>query len=132
MNYRFKTKPYGHQLEALEMSWNKEVFAYFMEMGTGKSKVLLDNIAMLYDKGKINGALLIAPKGVYKNWFDQEIPTHLPDHIEKEVVLWQANITKSQSRKLGTLFNTGEELHILVMNVEALSTQKELTLHLNF
>ena len=106
------------------MSWNKEVFAYFMEMGTGKSKVLLDNIAMLYDKGKINGALLIAPKGVYKNWFDQEIPTHLPDHIEKEVVLWQANITKSQSRKLGTLFNTGEELHILVMNVEALSTQK--------
>jgi SNF2 family DNA or RNA helicase len=86
--------------------------------------VLLDNIAMLYDKGKINGALLIAPKGVYKNWFDQEIPTHLPDHIEKEVVLWQANITKSQSRKLGTLFNTGEELHILVMNVEALSTQK--------
>jgi SNF2 family DNA or RNA helicase len=124
MNYKFKTKPYGHQLEALEMSWNKEVFAYFMEMGTGKSKVLLDNIAMLYDKGKINGALLIAPKGVYKNWFDQEIPTHLPDHIEKEVVLWQANITKSQSRKLGTLFNTGEELHILVMNVEALSTQK--------
>jgi SNF2 family DNA or RNA helicase len=61
---------------------------------------------------------------VYKNWFDQEIPTHLPDHIEKEVVLWQANITKSQSRKLGTLFNTGEELHLLVMNVEALSTQK--------
>ena len=64
-------------------------------------KVLLDNIAMLYDKGKINGALLVAPKGVYKNWFDQEIPTHLPDHIDKEVVLWQANITKSQSRKLG-------------------------------
>ena len=124
MNYRFKTKPYGHQLEALEMSWNKEVFAYFMEMGTGKSKVLLDNIAMLYDKGKINGALLVAPKGVYKNWFDTEIPIHLPDHIDKETVLWQSNITKSQSRKLGTLFNTGEELHILVMNVEAFSTQK--------
>jgi len=41
MNYKFKTKPYAHQLKALEMSWNKEVFAYFMEMGTGKSKVLL-------------------------------------------------------------------------------------------
>ncbi|BCV06353.1 MAG: hypothetical protein CM15mV131_260 [uncultured marine virus] len=33
-----------------------------MEMGTGKSKVLVDNMAMLYDKGKINGALIIAPK----------------------------------------------------------------------
>ena len=66
MNYKFKTKPYAHQLGALEKSWDREEFAYFMEMGTGKSKVLVDNIAMLYDKGKINGALIIAPKGVYK------------------------------------------------------------------
>ena len=66
MHYKFKTRPYAHQLKALEMSWNKEVYAYFMEMGTGKSKVLLDNISMLYDRGKINGALIVAPKGVYK------------------------------------------------------------------
>jgi len=99
MNYKFKTKPYAHQLKALEMSWNKEVFAYFMEMGTGKSKVLLDNIAMLYDKGKINGALIIAPKGVYKNWFDSEIPTHLVNHIDKKVVLWQALINQKQFLK---------------------------------
>ena len=59
MNYKFKTRPYAHQLKALEMSWNKEVYAYFMEMGTGKSKVLLDNISMLYDRGKINGALIV-------------------------------------------------------------------------
>ena len=62
MNYKFKTKPYAHQLKALEMSWNKEVFAYFMEMGTGKSKVLLDNVAMLFDKGKINSVLIVAPR----------------------------------------------------------------------
>ena len=86
MNYKFKTKPFAHQLKALEMSWNKEVFAYFMEMGTGKSKVLLDNIAMLYDKGKINGALIIAPKGVYKNWHDLEIPAHLVKHIQTRTV----------------------------------------------
>ncbi len=55
MNYKFKTPPYKHQLRALEMSWDKKCFAYFMEMGTGKSKVLIDNTAMLYDKGKING-----------------------------------------------------------------------------
>ena len=52
MNYKFKTKPYKHQLTALEKSWNKETYAYFMEMGTGKTKVLIDNLAMLYDKGK--------------------------------------------------------------------------------
>ena len=88
INYKFKTKPYAHQLKALEMSWNKEVFAYFMEMGTGKSKVLIDNISMLYDKGKINAALIIAPKGVVKTWCDSEIPDHMVNHIDKKVVLW--------------------------------------------
>ena len=124
MNYKFKTKPYAHQLTALEKSWNKETYAYFMEMGTGKTKVLIDNASMLYDKGKINGLLIIAPKGVVKTWHEQEIPAHLPNHIENVTVLWQANITKGQSKKLGTLFKTGEELHVLIMNVEAFSTTK--------
>jgi len=124
MNYKFKTKPYAHQITALEKSWNKEVFAYFMEMGTGKSKVLIDNIAMLYDKGKINGALIVAPKGVYQNWYNGEIPTHLPEHIDKKVVLWKALINQKQQLQLNTLFESGEDLHILVMNVEALSTKK--------
>ena len=124
MDYKFKTKPYAHQMTALEKSWKKKVFAYFMEMGTGKTKVAIDNIAMLYDHGKINGALIIAPKGVYKNWYSQEIPTHLPDHIEPTTVLWQSLINKTQQQKLDTLFKTGHDLHILVMNVEAFSTKK--------
>ena len=124
MNYKFKTKPYKHQLTALEKSWNRETYAYFMEMGTGKTKVLIDNAAMLYDKGKINGILIIAPKGVVGTWYNQEIPTHLPDHIENVSTLWQANITKKKKEQLDMLFATGEKLHILVMNVEALSTTK--------
>ncbi len=51
-----------------------------MEMGTGKSKVLIDNAAMLYDQGKIDGLLIIAPKGVYKNWYDQENELVSPVH----------------------------------------------------
>ena len=127
MNYKFKTEPYKHQITALEKSWNRETYAYFMEMGTGKTKVLIDNAAMLYDKGKIDGLLIVAPKGVIGTWYNQELPAHLPDHIEKVTVLWQANITKSQSRKLGTLFKTGSDLHILIMNVEAFSTEKGLS-----
>ena len=124
MNYKFKTKPYKHQLTALEKSWSKENFAYFMEMGTGKTKVLIDNMAMLYDKGKIDGALIIAPKGVVKTWYEQEIPTHLVNHIENVTVLWQPNITKTQQDKLESLFEIETALHILIMNVEALSTEK--------
>ena len=124
MKYKFKTKPYAHQLTALEKSWNRENYAYFMEMGTGKTKVLIDNLAMLYDKGKVNGALIIAPKGVVGTWYNQEIPTHLPNHIENVTTLWQANITKKQKESLDKLLKPGEELHILVMNVEAFSTTK--------
>ena len=124
MDYKFKTKPYAHQITALEKSWNKENYAYFMEMGTGKTKVLIDNLAMLYDKGKIDGALIIAPKGVVKTWYEQELPIHLPNHIENVSVLWQANITKGQQEKLDSLFEIDTALHILIMNVEAFSTEK--------
>jgi len=95
-----------------------------MEMGTGKSKVLIDNIAMLYSKGNIDGVLIIAPKGVYKNWVDGEIPTHMPDYVEKKVVLWQSNINQKQQTELDKLFKSDHKLHILVMNVEAFSTKK--------
>ena len=86
-DYRFKTKPYEHQLQALEKSWAQDTYALFMEMGTGKSKVLVDNIAMLYDRGAVRGALIIAPKGVYKNWNDIEFPTQKPEHVENTKVL---------------------------------------------
>ena len=126
MKYKFKKKPYAHQLTALEKSWNRDTFAYFMEMGTGKTKVLIDNLAMLYDKGKVDGALIVAPKGVVGTWYNQELPAHLPDHIENVTVLWQSNINKKQQDKLDQLFKTGHELHILIMNVEAFSTTKGL------
>ena len=124
--YRYKTKPYAHQLKALKKSWAQKNYALFMEMGTGKSKVLVDNIAMLYDNGAIRGALIVAPKGVYKNWDQIEFPVHLPDHVEHTKVLWEANITKKKQAELDTLFDDKGDLKILIMNVEAFSTSKGL------
>ena len=124
MTYKFKTKPYAHQLVALEKSVDEKEYGYFMEMGTGKSKVLVDNMAILYDKGKINGALIIAPKGVYNNWYSQEIPTHLASHIKPKMVMWTALASKAKEKEYQTLFETGFDLHVLIMNVEAFSTKR--------
>ena len=132
MDYKFKTKPYAHQLTALEKSWDKTEYGYFMEMGTGKSKVLVDNMAMLYDKGKINGAIIVAPKGVYRTWLEQEIPTHLASHIQPTMVLWTASTSKTKDKEYQLLFKTGHDLHILIMNVEALSTKKGLAFAAKF
>jgi hypothetical protein len=42
MNYKFKTTPYAHQLTALEKFLDeRKYYAYFMEMGTGKSKGII-------------------------------------------------------------------------------------------
>ena len=74
---------------------------------------------------KLDGALIVAPKGVIGTWHDQEIPEHFPPRIEKVTVLWQANITKGQSREIRDVYLKQEKnLHILIMNVEAFSTQK--------
>ena len=125
-HYKFKTKPYDHQLKALEKSWAAKTYALFMEMGTGKSKVLVDNIAILYDRGAIRGALIVAPKGVYKNWHDIEFPVHMPEHVEYTKVLWEPLKTKKKQMELDTLFDDKGDLKILIMNVEAFSTAKGL------
>ena len=126
--YKFKTKPYKHQLHALEMCWNKKEYGLLMEMGTGKSKVLIDNIGVLYEQERINSALIIAPKSMYKTWERHEIPNRLPSYIgdESRIVIWQPNLTQKYKRKLGTLFENTSELKIFIMNVEALSSQKGL------
>ena len=126
MIYNFKTKPYAHQMTALEKSWDKSEYGYFMEMGTGKSKVLVDNMAMLYDKGRINGAVIIAPKGVYRNWLSQEIQNHLPSHVQHKTVLWTASSSKAKDKEYRQLFESDDDLHILIVNVEALSTKRGL------
>jgi len=46
--YNFKKNPFDHQRDALEEGLLRPEFGYFMEMGTGKSKVLIDNMGMLY------------------------------------------------------------------------------------
>ena len=124
MDYKFKTEPYEHQLTALGASHKKENFALFMEMGTGKSKVLIDNIAMLYDRGKINAALIVAPKGVYHNWERQELPIHMPEHVLYQTITWSPVETKKQQTELKKLFIHNEDLVIFLMNIEAFSTKK--------
>ena len=120
--YKFKSKPYKHQFNAWLRSKDEENFALFMEMGTGKSKVTIDNFAYLYDQGKIDSVLLVAPKGVYRNWIDREIPKHLADHIRYTQAIWTAAKSKSKIVELNNILKGGYDLRILVMNVEAFST----------
>ena len=116
--YPYKTTPYEHQRNALNQSAEKSQWAYFMEMGTGKTKVTIDNMAYLFFQRKINSALIIAPKSVYLNW-ELEIEAHLPDVLKYKTYKW--NIDKPKDLYA---LNNFKDLKIFLINVEALSTKR--------
>ena len=127
VNYKFKIKPFDHQITALERGWQRPEFGLFMEMGTGKSKVLIDNLGMLYQEGEMNFALIIAPKGVYRNWTSKEIPEHMSDDIPHRVIRWVASPNKTQQAEMRSVGEAFEGLTIFVMNVESFSSVKGRT-----
>ena len=124
MTYKFETEPYDHQREIFNDSWAVKNYALFLEMGTGKTKLAVDTAGALYEAGQIDTVLVIAPKGVYANWTQKEIPTHLPERIKRSVLQWQPNFTKKYVKEIRKLATIHTALHWLVMNVEAMSTKK--------
>jgi SNF2 family DNA or RNA helicase len=122
--YPFKNKPFLHQQAYLQRFWEEPVAALFAEMGTGKSFMLINNTAMLYDQGRVTGALIVAPKGVYRNWANSEIPKHMPEHIVYRMALWSPSPKKAEKEAMDKLFEISEDLKILIMNIEAFSTKK--------
>ncbi len=124
IHYPFKTKPYAHQMTALELSWKKREYGLFMEMGVGKTKVIIDTAAMLYDAGKIQSLLIIAPKGVYRNWSDKEIPEHMPAHLDTRMAVWTSRLTVAKKAEINNLFQPNDDLNILIMNIDAVITKK--------
>jgi len=124
IKYVFKTEPYAHQREVLKKCWNAKNYAWFMEMGTGKSKVCIDNAATLFENGFIDALVITAPKGVYRNWAEQEIPTHMPDRIANKIMVWKPTTSKKIIKQREDFLEKSEELRIFLINIEALSTKK--------
>jgi len=120
--YRYKTKPYQHQRDALNIGALRKTFAYFMEMGTGKTKVIIDNAAYLYQQKEIKEVIVIAPNSVYRNWV-QEIVDHSP--VTPYIWCWKVNKDKELIKA-----DKSKELIYILMNVEALSHKSgQLWLH---
>ena len=118
--YPYKTKPFEHQRKALNLSANQTNYAYFMEMGTGKTKTTIDNIGYLNLTKQLKAALIIAPKSVYSIW-KNEINTHLPNEIKYYCYVW-----KQSSKKEIKHFEKFDGMKFFLINVEALSTKNGL------
>ena len=119
----FKTEPYDHQREAFAASAERANFALLMDMGTGKTKVDIDSMGLCFEKGIIDFAIIVAPKGVIRNWVP-EIAAHLPERIEREIVLWRPSLSKAHRKELMDLYENTGKMKFLLMNIEAFSTKK--------
>ena len=62
---------YEHQKTALDLLRLNDGFALFMEMGTGKTFPVLKRLVELYITGRIQNALIVAPKSVCESWKDK-------------------------------------------------------------
>lgn len=124
MKYEFRTQPYAHQREALVRSWDRDAFALFMEMGTGKTKVVVDNIGICHHQGMISGVLVLSNKGSYRNWVDTEIPAHMPEGLLQEAHLhtWRGLGSGRERDAVRAVCRSDSPLAVLTMNVEGMSS----------
>ena len=67
--YNYKTEPFKHQRQALREGAKDYNFAYFMEMGTGKTKVAIDNAAYLFQDKRIDFAFVMSARVFFASKF---------------------------------------------------------------
>lgn len=70
MNY--KLTPFKHQLSGTSLLMEHKVFGLFDDMGTGKSKTLIDAVCALASQKKIEACVIVCPNTVKSNWSDPE------------------------------------------------------------
>jgi SNF2 family DNA or RNA helicase len=120
----YTTQPYSHQEEALTLAWGNPAFAFFLEQGTGKSKIVIDETVNLIKRGLINCVVILAPNQVHENWKEQ-FELHGPPNFDR----WTIQVYKAQSTPKArdrqeqltrNIIKSGKVL-VFLMNIESLS-----------
>lgn len=127
---KFKTAPLPHQMECLKRFGRFEAFMLAGQQGTGKTWIIINNIADLWASNDLNGVLVFAPSGVHYNWVLVEIPKHMPTWVRYRMAAWVAApsgpTAKADRAAMEELFAEKDSsvLRIFVMNVEALQHKR--------
>lgn len=127
-----KDRPlYAHQQAALDASWDATEFAYFMEQGTGKTRVAIEKMGYHYGRGELTGVLVITFKGIHKQWVETQIPEHIGTIDGEEFGFYAAAWDTKIKTALFSAFSNAipvRGLEILTINFEALNGDDGQTL----
>lgn len=114
----------------------EDVFAYLMDMGTGKSKVVLDEHGEEASAGGALDMLLLAPKGSIRNWYEDkgehpsqwsELRKHVdPEMLERTIHHTWVGSGREWEHRTRMLLKTIDKKRprALFVNIEALSNPK--------
>jgi SNF2 family DNA or RNA helicase len=98
------------------LSAERKAYAYFLSPGLGKTAIAITNIGMLCLANKLTGALILSPKGVHRQFAEEQVPEHLDESIKYKMLLWNGTSLDVKRR--------GEQLTFLSMNLDAVRTKK--------
>lgn len=145
--FNFHRPPMQHQLDVFNRHKDDLYHGFLMDMGTGKTKLTIDNACYLYHMGWVSAILIVAPKGMYHQWaYGQDNPkkptghrstwpTHKLREWDKDatelahrnsfVYVWDNSGSARNMKQQQLLFDRGaKDLKVLIMNTEAFSTAK--------
>lgn len=124
---KFKTKPMSQQLKGLMLAAGKEYFGWFMEQGTGKTWVAINDAANLWGDGRITDMLVFAPNGVHDNWHYEELTKHMPDWVNYKSLAWSTATTAKYREQVNNfLRRDGNQLRILLMTWDAFTSKRSI------
>jgi len=136
VTFPFKTKPLAHQATEFDVSCDSTIRGLFWDMGLGKSKELIDQMAHLWREGEIEAALVVAPNSVHRNWVTDELPKHLHDDAAENcrAIYYEAGRagTKRHRGELNRVLSHTDGLAILTVNHECFTSKKGKELVWNF
>lgn len=113
MAFEFKHPPMGHQLVALRKAWPSREFAFFHEMGTGKTYTAINLAAARKQQGQIDALVVICPTPIKSVW-EVEVEKFCP--IDYSV--W---VFESGDKPANWMREKRDELKIFVVGVESMS-----------
>lgn len=135
MSYRSALPPRDHQIEASRRIKNlpsdRDVFALLMEMGTGKSKVVVDEFGERVEANDASDLLLFAPAGCYLNWTEDypwsagELLKHLDPAIHERLIKvpWISGASKGHHYRIEAMLRNRDRPRAFIINCEAMSVE---------
>jgi hypothetical protein len=113
---------FRHQQELLDRTKDERAWAIFWVTGVGKTCPTIRTAVHLYEIGKIDRVVVVAPNMVHRNWITDEIPRHCP--APWAGLDWHSSRAKAQDRALGALLEPTPKLRWLAISFDALVTPR--------